>query len=183
VNALSKIKYLSIICIIILISCTKGPIKKRDKPLLITTPDIIDLGYSIKKYKQYEKMSRTKFLDGSIEIEYELDMPDNKESSVYIYNSISIDTDLKDARHEYKILKFTHMKVLKSEESKKFFSYGDESFFAYIINNKEKTGTLFLARKGKKIYSLITGGIVFDNKKEWISLVKPKLDYMTKYKP
>jgi len=186
-----KTKLLMIILVMLVAlscGCARQSIREEDKPLLITVEDLAPYGVSPDDYQQYETFQRNVFVDGSADIEYEFDPPEDSEINLYISATASFERTTKDAQLAYQMeLKGTTFGAklggAAATESQGFFTYGDESFFAFLMGKKGPGGNLFITRTGAKVYVVIIGGVYFDNPDDWAELIMPKLHYLESYIP
>ena len=186
-----KTKLLIIILVMLVAlswGCARQSIREEDKPLLITVEDLVPYGVRLDDYQQYETFQRDAFVDGSVDIAYEFDPPEDSEINLYLSVTVSFERTTKDAKMAYLMeLKGTTFGAklggAAATESKGFFVYGDESFFAFLMGEKGPGGNLFITRTGTKVYIVIIGGVYFDNPDDWADVIIPKLQYLESYTP
>ena len=186
-----KRKLLVTILVILLIltcGCAKQSIREADKPLLLTVEDLTPYGLSLDNYRQHEVFRRNIYVDGSIEVEYEFDPPEDSGINLYLTAAASFERTERDAKLAYLAeRKGTTLGAklggVTVTESKEFFEYGDESFYGFFMGEKGPGGNLFIMRTGTKVYVVIMGGVYFDNPADWEELVTPKLQYLESYNP
>ena len=176
------------ILLILSYSCAKQSIRDEDKPLLLTVEDLAPYGVSLDDYRQYEVFRRNIYVDGAIEIEYEFDPPEESGINLYLAVAASFERVERDAKLAYLTeRKGTTLGVKLGgatvTEAKEFFTYGDESFFGFLMGEKGPGGNLFITRTGTKVYVVIMGGVYFDNPDDWAELITPKLQYLDTYNP
>ena len=168
--------------------CAEQSIREEDKPLLVTVEDLAPYGLSLDNYQQYEVFRRNVYIDGAIEIEYEFDPPEESGINLYLSVAASFEPTTKDAKVAYvmeqKGTTFgAKLGGAAVRESKEFFTYGDESFFGFLMGEKGPGGNLFITRIGTKVYIVLIGGVFFDNPDDWAELITPKLQYLESYNP
>jgi len=186
-----KTKLLIIILVMLVAlscSCARQSIREEDKPLLLTVEDLAPYGVSLDDYQRYETFKRDVYIDGSVDIEYEFDPPEESEINLYLSVTASFERTIKDAKLAYQMeLKGTTVGAklggAAATESKEFFAYGDESFFAFLMGEQGPGGNLFITRSGTKVYIVIIGGVYFDNPDDWVEVIIPKLQYLESYSP
>lgn len=168
--------------------CAEQSIREEDKPLLVTVADLAPYGLTLDNYRPYEVFRRNIYVDGAIEIEYEFDPPEESGINLYVAVTASFERTVKDAKVAYLMeQKGTAVGAKLGgaavSESKEFFTYGDESFFGFLMGEKGPGGNLFIMRTGTKVYVVLIGGVYFDNPDDWDELITPKLQYLESYKP
>lgn len=180
----------AILAILLILSCgcAKQSIREEDKPLLLTVEELAPYGLSLDNYRQYEVFRRNIYVDGAIEVEYEFDPPDD--SGIHLY--LSVAASFEPTEGDAKLAYLTERKGttlgaklggVTVTESKEFFTYGDESFFGFLMGEKGPGGNLFITRAGTKVYVVLMGGVYFDNQDDWAELITPKLQYLESYNP
>ena len=186
-----RIKFLVVVLAVLLIfacGCARQSIREEDKPLLLTVAELAPYGLSPDNYRQYEVFRRNIFVDGTIEVTYEFDPPDDSGINIYLSVAASFEHTESDAKLAY----ITERKGttigaklggVSITESKGFFTYGDESFFGFLMGEKGPGGNLFITRTGTKLYVVLIGGVYFDNQDDWAQLITPKLQYLESYNP
>jgi hypothetical protein len=186
-----KIKFHVIILTIPFIlscGCAEQSIHEKDKPLLLTVADLAPYGVSPDNYQQYEVFRRNIYVDGAIEIEYEFDPPEDSGINFYLSVVASFERTTKDAKVAYLMERKgttfgAKLGGAAVSESMEFFTYGDESFFGFLMGEKGPGGNLFITRTGTKVYVVLIGGVYFDNADDWAELITPKLQYLESYRP
>ena len=185
-----KTKFLiSILAIFLILSaCAKQSIREEDKPLLLTVEELTPYGLSLDNYRQYEVFRRHIYVDGAIEVEYEFDPPEESGINLYLTVAASFEGTERDAKSAYVIERKgttigAKLGGVTVTESKEFFTYGDESFFGFLMGEKGPGGNLFITRTGTKVYLVLIGGVYFDNPDDWAELITPKLQYLESYNP
>lgn len=170
------------------LGCFSGPLREEDRPALLTVEDLAAYDVRFDDHERYEKFERTIYLDRSIDLDYEFELPDDAEEGFYMTVTAGFERTRKDARTSYALLKggftavtkFGGVDVVEADDP---FRYGDESFFGFLENDGKKMGNLFVARKGIKTYMVVIVGIYFDQPEMWGELVGPYLEYVEGYDP
>jgi hypothetical protein len=186
-----KMKFLVAILVILLVfscGCSKQSIREEDKPLLLTVEDLVPYGLSVENYEQYEVFRRNIYVDGAIAIEYEFDPPEDSGINFYLAVAVSFERAERDAKSAYVMERKgttfgAKLGGAAVSEAKGFFTYGDESFFGFLMGEKGPGGNLFITRTGTKVYVVLIGGVYFDNPDDWAELITPKLQYLESYNP
>jgi hypothetical protein len=186
-----KIKFhLAILAILLILfcGCSEQSIREEDKPLFLIVEELAPYGLILENYRQYEVFRRNTYVDGAIEVEYEFDPPEDSGINLYLSVTASFERTERDAKLAY----LTEQKgtTLGAKlggaavsELKGFFTYGDESFFGFLMGEKGPGGNLFMTRTGTKVYVVLIGGVYFDNLDDWSELITPKLQYLESYNP
>lgn len=169
-----------------LCACIQGDIEERDLPLLITIDDFTQYDVDLSSFADRQIFRRTRYFDGSLEIEYEFETPEDFEKPFYIAVTVGLERSTADALLTYKAEKGgvgigASIGGVEMEEQEGFFEWGDESFFATLVTEKGPGGSVFGGRKGKKTYSIMIAGLYFDDAAEWEQFIQPKLDYLVSY--
>lgn len=180
---------IAILAILLILSgCAKQSIREEDKPLLLTVEELAPYGLSLDNYRQYEVFRRHIYVDGAIEVEYEFDPPADSGINLYVSVAASFERTERDAKLAYLTeRKGTTLGAklggVSVTELKEFFTYGDESFFGFLMGEKGPGGNLFITRTGTKVYVVLMGGVYFDNRDDWAELITAKLQYLELYNP
>jgi hypothetical protein len=168
--------------------CVGGKIKDEDRPLLATIADLEGYGFDLASYADRETFRRTRYLDGSLEIEYEFETPDGAADTVYLAATAGFERTTRDAVAAFLLEKKgvgLGVRVGGGEvvEQPGFFDWGDDSYFATIVGEHGPGGVIFGGRSGRKTYWLMLGGVYFDDAEEWERFISPKLHYLVSYEP
>jgi len=169
-------------------ACMRRGIHEQDRPLLVTLRDLEPYGFKLGHLSHREKLSRTVYLDGSMEIEYEFETPDSEAKGIFLSSTATYERSEADAKATFRLEKGgaaigARIGGAKIREARGFFQWGDESHFAYLDGKDGPGGIYFSARLGSKCYSLVLAGLYFSDAKEWESLILPKLEYLRNYDP
>lgn len=169
--------------------CVPGEIQEGDRPLLVTVADLEPYGYDPIAYAEDETFSRTRYLDGSLEIDYELDSSEGLEP-LYLSATAGFERSSSDAVATFAMEKGAFGVGLELggggiEEVPGFFRWGDDAYFALIMGEEGPVGNIFGTRSGRKIYWLLLSGVYFDadSPEEWAEFISPKLEYLESYEP
>jgi hypothetical protein len=157
-----------------------------DRELLVTTADIEPRVGSFKPVPGVEKVTKTKGLDGAIELEYVYDQSDK---GMYLSTTVITDSSPSSAATTYAGLRVGHGvgfslsadNKSKMEDREDLFSWGDESRSALITYDGKPVGNLFVTRKGRHIYSFMIVGVYFDSEEVMSDLLLPKLQQLATY--
>lgn len=170
--------------------CKKIEVTDEHKELLITYEDISDfIDYDL-EVESCETYKGVKNLDGSIELDYEFDYEknENNETPFYISSGIEFDRTVSDAKENFKIIvgafkvgAFLGDKDVKIVKDDNLFSWGDESYCAYMELDEIKFGNIFAFRKENKIFTTIITGAYFDDKETTSDFLLEKLNAFSEY--
>lgn len=172
-----------------LVACVPGEIKDADRPLLVTVADLEPYGFDPAAYSGGEVFSRTRYLDGSLEIDYELDSSEGQDP-LYLSTTAGFERSNGDAVATYAMEKRAFGVGLELgggeiQEVPGFYEWGDDTYFALIVAEGSPVGNVFGARSGRRIYWLLVSGLYFDadSRDEWEAFISPKLEYLESYEP
>jgi hypothetical protein len=173
---------------VLLGACAKGEIPESDRPLLVTLDELEDYGFKLSHLADRQVFSRSRYLDGSLEIEYEFETPDDAPDVLYVSVTAGFERSVLDAIQSYRLQKGgigVGLKLgdTKIQEKKEFYQWGDESFFADIMGKNGPAGNVFGTRLGKKTYWFMVAGLYFEDRSQWEEFIAPKLRYLETYDP
>ncbi|TWU12228.1 hypothetical protein CA54_10510 [Symmachiella macrocystis] len=166
------------------------PVTAQDREAVI---DIHHLAEWLEDYvpdEQGEVISKTKFLDGSYDLEYEYDRPDD-DSEPYLYCSVTVDRNKAEAHASFlATLQATQLGIKLFAEGETnmvqrsdVFSWGEESQFAIVEFEGEPIGNMFIAREQNYTFYFVVYGVYFDDSDSVHDLLSEKLRRMTHYQP
>ena len=171
-------------------ACKQAPVSDAERELFLRARDLEPFGIKFPRPERYERFNKTIYFDGSRELEYEFELPDDAvhENALYMSVSITFEKNAADAKFSQGVEKFgadTGMKLagLRLEEREGFFRYGDESSFYVLLKDGEAVGNFFVTREGAKVYTVILAGVSFDDREMWAGLVTPRLQKFSAHKP
>ncbi|MBT4692209.1 MAG: hypothetical protein HOB73_02575 [Planctomycetaceae bacterium] len=137
-----------------------------------------------------EKIVKTRFFDGSYDVDYEFDVPEDP-NAPYLNCNIAIEKNKADAKTTYvtmwagalvgmKIFGDANIDVIERDD---IFRWGDESTFAILSLDGEPFGNMFSTRKGNRVLFIIFSGIYTDDRELIGSLLLPILSQLHTYAP
>src|SRR5262245_40822261 len=86
--------------------CVKDEIKEEDRSLLVTLADVKEYGFELDHLAARQVFKRSRYLDGSLEIEYEFETPDEVEDDVlYLSSTAGFERTVKDAFETYHLIR------------------------------------------------------------------------------
>jgi hypothetical protein len=184
----TRLLSLALTSCVLLGACVTDEIREEDRPLLVTLADVKDYGFELDHLAASQVFRRSRYLDGSMEVEYEFETPDGESEVLYISVTAGFERTVTDAVQSFHLEKGgigigAKVGGGSIQEKKGFYSWGDESIFGDILGDHGPGGNIFGARLGKKTYWVMIAGLHFDDPSEWEQFIKPKLDYLEKYEP
>lgn len=135
---------------------------------------------------QHEVEVKRRYIDRSYELEYEYDDP--ADEAPYVICTVSVERNSIDARQTYRLSLAADSAALSMWGLKKtvrndLLRWGDESEFATLEYEGEPAGHLFVARRGKRVFSLILTNGYFDDAASIGELFGPVLESVARYEP
>jgi hypothetical protein len=161
--------------------CATTPLAPRDKAVLVTAADLLDLGADLPlTFAEYEHNHKTSRIDGGVEIEYQFDARDSGEGYPYIYSTINRETTLSSAVAAYGAVKAgLGLADLEARDDSVRFRYGDWSWFGTLVFEGEVRGFVFCMRDELTVYTLMISGFPMDVDAMWGQLVLPRLEMLS----
>jgi hypothetical protein len=128
-----------------------------------------------------ETWTGERLFDGAVELAYEYDDP--RDEAPYLNASLHYEPRLSDAVANFTLLwqgaklgvRFSDTET-RVEERHDLFRWGDASRLAFLTNDGARNGMIFCARKGRRVYLLMTGGAVLEEAEELDAFLRPKLE-------
>jgi len=129
-----------------------------------------------------EKLIKTRFLDGSYDVDYDFNVPEDPDAP-YLNCNITIEKNKADANVSYVsmwtgALLGMHMlgdADVEVTERNDIFRWGDESTFAILSVDGEPFGNMFSARKETRVFFIIFSGTYTDDGEVVNDLLLPVL--------
>lgn len=122
-----------------------------------------------------------RLFDGAVELGYEYDDP--RDEAPYLNASLHYEPKMSDAVAIFTVLwQGAKLGVRLSETGSRvedkhdLFRWGDASRFGFLTQNGERYGIVFCARKGRRVYLLMTSGAVLEDAVDLDSFLRPKLE-------
>lgn len=177
-----------ILAITLLAGCTESRVRVADRPLLVTKQDLAGFGVDPDTFQGQETFRRNHYFDGSMEVEYEFETPDDATAALSLHTIVGFEKTVADAIDSYRLLQGgigagTQVGGGPLREVPDFYRWGDESYCAVVPGRSGPAGNVFITRQGKKTFLVAIVGIYFDDPKAWDVLVRPKLEYLDGYTP
>ena len=137
-----------------------------------------------------EKIIKTRFFDGSYDIDYDFDVPEDQ-NAPYLNCNITIEKNNVDAKTSYvsmwagaligmQMLGDVDVEVIERND---IFRWGDESTFAILSIDGEPSGNMFSTRKGNRVLFIIFSGIYTDDGEAVSDLLLAALNQLHTYAP
>ena len=174
---------------VIVTSCsTQNNIDIKNYPIVTTINELSDY-YNLKidKTGTYETTSITKYLDGSVELEYSYELLESEDYDPLFY-SITIEKEktIKDAKELYSLGKGAVKLVGNSfgqgtVEIDSLQLPGDESYYALRTLDGEPNGMFYIVRKGTRIYTMMISGLYTSDNSLVNDLIFPKIIHLEEF--
>jgi hypothetical protein len=174
--------WLAFMAATLLASCATTPLPPQDKAVLITAPDLRAIGAALPTdFTQFEHTSKTRRIDGGIELEYHFDARKAGHGYPYIYTTINQETTVSSAVAAYAAVKAgLGMAGVEARDDSEDFRYGDWSYFGTLLAEDEAHGFIFYMRDDLTVYTLMISGILMDIDMMWGRLVLPRLKMLNR---
>ena len=173
----------SLLLVLVSVSCITVDADLNDYPIILSIDELAEYyGLKIDTTGEFEKTQLIKYIDGSIDLDYEYDMI---ETGIYdpIYYSISIEVakTIKDAQESYDVVKGAFnigykISGLGTIEIDSLKLPGDENFYAISTYEDEPNGIIYMTRKGSRNFSLIMSGMYTTDHSIILDLINPKIE-------
>ena len=181
--------FVGLACALVAACGSEMPVGDAEKALFVRAGDLVDYGLESSNAR-YERFTKTRLFDGSVQVEYEYEVPEKAPGNrLFVYSCVTVERKKADAIASQGVeqagiavgLLGTDVSL---EEVPGFFAYGDSARF-YEIKNKEgaKVGNYFTAREGAKVYSLVIAGFYTDDREIWAEMIGDKLKRFSSYTP
>jgi hypothetical protein len=137
-----------------------------------------------------EKIVKTRFFDGSYDVDYDFNVPEDPDAP-YLNCNITIEKNKADANASYismwaGALLGMHMlgdADVEVTERNDIFRWGDDSTFAILSVDGEPFGNMFSARMGTRVFFIVFSGIYTDDGEFVNDLLLPALNELHTYAP
>lgn len=122
-----------------------------------------------------------RLFDGAVELGYEYDDP--RDEAPYLNASLHYEPKMSDAVAIFTVLwqgaklgvRFSDT-ATRVDDQHDLFRWGDASRFGFLTQNGERYGIVFCARKGRRVYLLMTSGAVLEDAVDLDAFLRPKLE-------
>ena len=167
------------------------PVTAADRAVLVDIDLLTE--WMVDEYipeKRGESLIKTRYIDGSYDIEYEYDIPEDL-NAPYLSCTVTVEPTTSDAQTSYvamwggsqlalSLLSDIEIDVVERND---LFRWGDRSRFAILSTEGEPFGNVFITRTGKYIFYIIISGIYFDNHEGISGLLSERLGQLPSYQP
>lgn len=125
------------IFILLSLGCKKLEVSEKDKQLFVRPNDFSSFGFNFKNLQNNEKIEKSKLFDGSYQIDYEVESPENEQNNpLALIQTVTIETKNSDATiskgaDETGFAIGLKIGGIEREEVPDFYKYGDSSSFYY----------------------------------------------------
>ncbi len=173
-----------------LAACTRDlPVGDTEKALFLPAAVFEGFGFEIGDTAQRESYKKMRYFDGSYELEYEFEAPDESPDYIYVYSSLSVERKASDAMTVYLAMdvgfRIGNMAAgdVDIVEDNEFYQYGDASKFKRIVHEGRQIGNMFITRSGKRVYFVVVSGTYFDDAQLWGEVIGERLAAFEQYEP
>lgn len=176
---------------ITLFATSEQTVTEADREVLI---DINQIGLRMEDdyspIARGETITKLRYLDGSFELDYEYDVPEDPDAP-YLNCTVYREMTVQDARGSYTGLlagsSFTVNMFAERDvefvERNDLLSWGDTSYFSVLQCDGQPVGNFFVARRGRLVFYLIVSGVYFDDPDNVRGLLAGVLDRLETYEP
>lgn len=166
-------------------ACRPAEVLPGDRDLFVRADDLSEYGIEVRNTERHENFEKTRYFDGSVEIDYEFEPPESTDT-IYMSETIRFEPKQADARigraaEDTGISLGLKIYGVEKEEIPNFYNYGDSSRFYALKKDGRNVGNYFTVIDGKKVFSLFVVGVYFDDPATWKGLVEPKLKLLSAY--
>jgi hypothetical protein len=154
------------------------PVRPEDKEVFVTFDRFAEKVPGLAKAPNSETTRRTRFIDGSLEVEYEYEG-----DHLSISSSVNHERTTRDARQLFTMIRLALPAASKLATDVQFAPRNDlysgtDVYCAAMVSNGTSAGHAFVVLDGKNVFTLVIGGAFLDDPGEFRALVKPRLDAM-----
>ncbi len=167
------------------------PVSARDRAVMVDIDQLSE--WIFDEYvpeKRGETLTKTRYIDGSYDIEYEYDIPEDL-NAPYLSCIVTVERKISDAQTSYvamwsgsqlgmSLLSDVEIDVVERND---LFRWGDRSRFAILFTEGEPFGNVFITRTGKYIFYMVISGVYFDSHEGISGLLSKRLAQLPAYQP
>lgn len=167
----------------------------KDTPVTDTDRAMVVDAYALQSFIEFdpssgsETMKKSKYFDGSYELEYEFEDPSDE--GILLTYSLAVERSIDEAEAGY-LVTWEAIKLgtklaasgaeVQFDEQNDVFRWGDRSRFVILTSEGIPFGNIFITQKGNKIVTLVLANAYFDD--ELVAeLLLPKLELVESYSP
>jgi hypothetical protein len=171
-----------------LLGCRKEQVTDNDRAIFVRAQELAAYGLEIPDAARYEKFEKTRYFDGTYEVSYEFELPDDHPKALYMQITASVERTARDARvtqtaEEVGLNLGLKVEGIKTEEKNDFYRHGEKSNFFVLTKDSKPVGHFFVTRNGPRVYSILIAGIHFKDPADWADLLNSKLEKFAAYTP
>jgi hypothetical protein len=171
----------------------EAPVTAADRQVVITAQHLAKFEPTLRPDPALGKYRKVRHLDGSRELTYEYETPEEAEDWLYIECVVSVEPTVADARAAYAGLSLDtrpaiHVvgaagggselgQVVRND----LWRWGDASRSVLLTSEGETVGNFFMARKGRRYFTLVIVGISFDQPEVIRQVLAPLLGRLESY--
>lgn len=153
------------------------PPEPGDRGLVVTADSLVEFGAELPRdHGRFESLSRNHVVGESVEVEYEFEPGDDHPQAPYVYSLAELHRTRRDACASHRAGILGARLAGDLEDHDEIFRYGEETRFAFIVDEGEPVGTFFSMCRSRTAFLVMIGGLVFDDADLWRELVQPRLD-------
>ena len=158
-------------------ACAAQPLEEGDRDLVLTIGQLQPYGLSLPPdFAAYESLTRERWIDGSVMIEYEFEAPEEL-GLPYLYSTAERHPSRADACTSFVAGNLgARLGGVELSERNDLFRFGDKSRFGLIMAEGNPAGNFFGMCRGKTAVLVMLGGFYFDDGDTWGELLRPSLD-------
>lgn len=162
-----------------------------DRGVIVTTERLAEFVPNLQHDPGRGKLQKVRHLDGSRELTYEYEAEEGSDKSLYVNHQVGVERTAQDAQYAYGGLGIgTNLGLrlgssgnVRQVERNDLWRWGDDSKCVLLMNGGNKVGNLFMARKGRRYFTLMIVGVYFENSDAIQQLLGPMLQRLDSYEP
>jgi hypothetical protein len=156
----------------------EGPVRPQDQDVLVTFDRFAEKVPGLTKVPNSETTRRLRFIDGSLEIEYEYEG-----DHLSISSSVNHERTTRDARQLFTMVRLALPAASKLVTDVQFVPRNDlysgtDVYCVAMVSSGTSAGHAFVVLDGKNVFTLVIGGAFLSDPGEFRALVQPRLDAM-----
>jgi hypothetical protein len=166
------------------------PVTDAERGIVTTASYLAEWSEDLDPVLGIETVTNKRFLDGSMEVDYEYDHPDSDpDSTLYVSCTVTIENSASDARISYEAERTAASITLglfgvKSVDRSDLFSWGQRSQSSLLLGEGGAVvGNHFACVTGKKSFQWIVIGIFWDEPGTLREVLEPVLTRVDRYDP
>ena len=172
-----------------ILSAEEMPVTDADRSVIVDVQRLATAMDDFKPAAGAGNYTKTRYVDGSYELDYEYEHPDDA-TPLYLSCSVSVEPTGSDARAAYAVIEFglgVELKLeggeMTQEAADHLFRWGDQSTCTILKSEGEPVGNFLIVRTGRRVLALTITGVYFEDSERFASLVVPVLERLKSYAP